>query len=417
MGQILQRNYVAEDQDVIKIRHGALFVDLDQKSNARQVFHHPQTKERITLSFQKSAGRLPTVRQKPDIMLEIEKNNVPYSYHYIFDAKYRIDFGSSSSTQKSNGPGPLDDDINTMHRYRDAHVMKYHGKSCERYAFGAYVLFPWHDEHTYQNHPFYKSINEVNIGGLPFLPNSITLVERFIERLIESNPEDLQEEGILPRGAFSHWQSSLDEKVLIGTVNDAEQYFRFKQNGSFQMSSSALKEGWQEAKYIALYVTNEVSTSTKAENGILFYGKVTNVEIKEKSSTISFTVDYWRTLKEVIRPVGYGVQSHTITTLNMLTQAKEVPELFMKSAEEIKLWRMLRRLTSKVKTNLDDRTLDYAKKVQAYQIGHVEVALDSSNNRIEVLQHGEILESVTLEDLTKRPSYVFKVIRQSVFLE
>lgn len=48
----------------------------------------------------------------------------------------------------------------------------------------------------------------------------------------------------------------------------------------------------------------------------------------------------------------------------------------MKSGEEIKLWRMLRRLSSKVFTGLDDVSVDRARKVLAYQIGHVEVLLN-----------------------------------------
>ncbi len=52
-------------------------------------------------------------------------------------------------------PGPLEEDINTMHRYRDALVVEQEGPF-ERTAYGAYVLFPWNQEEAYENHPFYK---------------------------------------------------------------------------------------------------------------------------------------------------------------------------------------------------------------------------------------------------------------------
>ena len=148
-----------------------------------------------------------------------------------------------------------------MHRYRDALVKKHNERdSYERYSFGAYVLFPWNEEQAYLEHPFYKSIEEVNIGGLPFLPNSTVLVETLVERLVESNPEDLQEEGVLPTGAWMHWESSLDEKVLVGTVNDRSDYQEFKRGKYFELDSSSLKRGWQESLYVALYVTSEVSS-------------------------------------------------------------------------------------------------------------------------------------------------------------
>ncbi|GIN89459.1 hypothetical protein J22TS1_05100 [Siminovitchia terrae] len=117
VGHILRKKYEAVDQSVLLIKQGQLFVDLVQNQRAKQVFRHPQTKKKIFLSFQKKTGNLPTVPQKPDIMLEIEKKGKKYSYDYIFDAKYRIDFSRE-------GPRPLEEDINTMHRYRDAHVVK-----------------------------------------------------------------------------------------------------------------------------------------------------------------------------------------------------------------------------------------------------------------------------------------------------
>lgn len=413
MGQILRAKYVPEYQDVVAIRHGALFVDLDQTSNAKQVFTHPQTGERIVLSFQKREGKVPTVTQKPDIMLEVEKKYSHNRYHYVFDAKYRIDFGFGSD--QAEKVGPLEEDINTMHRYRDALVKKHHERdSYERYSFGAYVLFPWNEEQAYLEHPFYKSIDEVNIGGLPFLPNSTVLVETLVERLVESNPEDLQEEGVLPTGAWKHWESSLDEKVLVVSVNDTRVYHEYKKQGYIEVETTGLKKGWQGTEFIALYVTFEVSDETGAANGIQFFGRVQDILLRQ--DIVRFEVQSWQVLKKVIGPVGYGIHSHMMTTLSLLNQSEELPELFMKSPEEIKLWRMLRRLTTNVHTNLDDRTIDLARKVQAYQIGHVEVLLDSDNEQIEIIQNDEVLSTVPLETLRKQPTQAFKIIKETVFV-
>jgi uncharacterized protein len=412
MGQILRTKYVPEYQDVVAIRHGALFVDLDQTSNAKQVFTHPQTGERIVLSFQKREGKVPTVTQKPDIMLEVEKKYSHNRYHYVFDAKYRIDFGFG--TDQAEKVGPLEEDINTMHRYRDALVKKHHERDTyERYSFGAYVLFPWNEEQAYLEHPFYRSIDEVNIGGLPFLPNSTVLVETLVERLVESNPEDLQEEGVLPTGAWKHWESSLDEKVLVVSVNDTRVYHEYKKQGYIEVKSTGLKKGWQGAKFIALYVTFEVSNETGSANGIQFFGRVQDILLQQDK--VRFEVQSWQVMRKVIRPVGYGIHSHMMTTISLLNQSEELPELFMKSPEEIKLWRMLRRLTTNVHTNLDDRTIDLARKVQAYQIGHVEVLLDSGSEQIEIIQNDEVLSTVPLETLRKQPTQAFKIIKETVF--
>ena len=62
------------------------------------------------------------------MMLAIEKKGKNYQYQYIFDAKYRIDFAERSHYKKKYGtPGPMEEDINTMHRYRDALVVEQDG--------------------------------------------------------------------------------------------------------------------------------------------------------------------------------------------------------------------------------------------------------------------------------------------------
>ena len=139
------------------------------------------------------------------------------------------------------------------------------------------------------------------------------------------------------------------------------------------------------------------------------------MDIRVDGSKVRFEVESWQALKKVIRPVGYGIQSHMMTTMSLLEQSEELPELFMKSGEEIKLWRMLRRLTSRVFTSLDDVSVDRARKVLAYQIGHVEVVLNTVSGRIEVMQDGEVLEVVSLELLRRQPAQAFRLIRELVF--
>lgn len=193
LGRILQERCVSGDQDIIKASTDGLYLNLQQNKSARRKFFHPETGEQITLQYQYTTGKGPTVKQKPDSMLSIAKEGKDYLYQYIFDAKYRLDITEGKS------PGPKDDDINTMHRYRDSIVTERRG-AYERTAFGAYVLFPWHDEDEYKEHSLYKSIQAVNIGGLPFLPNSTTLVEEIIDALLTKSADQLQQEGILPIG-------------------------------------------------------------------------------------------------------------------------------------------------------------------------------------------------------------------------
>ena len=291
------------------------------------------------------------------------------------------------------------------------------GGPYEQHAFGAYVLFPWHDEDNYESHQFYKSIDEVNIGGLPFLPNSIKLVERLVERLVNSNPEELQEEGILPRGSVSHWESKLEEKTLVVTVNNPDWYSSIKREQVISLSTSGLKKGWEKAKYLALYVTQNVSKSLNVENGIQFFSIINGFDIvsEHEEVTILFYLGAWSSLPNVIKPVGYGIQNTIITTINLLKQSTELPELFMKFGEEKKLWRMLRRLSSKVTTKLDSKLLDHAKKIHAYQIGFYAVDLNVDSREIHVSLYDQLLTTIPLEQLVRDPSYVFNQLRDIIF--
>ncbi|WP_096154071.1 restriction endonuclease-like protein [Bacillus sp. FJAT-45066] len=408
LGQILGRKYELISQDIIKVSRDRLYVNLESNNKAERVYKHPVTNEKITLTYQKREGNLPTVVQKPDTMLSIEKKGEKYSFNYVFDAKYRIDFATEDSYYGRNyhSPGPMEDDINTMHRYRDSIVAEYDGPY-ERKAFGAYVLFPWNEEHIYEGHKFYKSIDKVNIGGFPFLPNATALVERFIVNLIDKSPEELQREGILPRGSLQKWKDSFEEKVFVGVVSKEEQYFHIMREACYSIEASQLKAGWQEAKYIALYITKPVGK----ENGILHYGKISTVNVEE--DVVMFNVEVWLRLPTVIRPVGYGIARYAMTTLRTLKQAKELPELYLQTDEERMVWQTLRRVSDEIKVDLDNHYLDQANKILTLKIKEITISLNIDEN-IVILKskNGEVIKD--LREFRRNPSILFRVIMNEI---
>ena len=246
LGQILSQKCTALDQDVVSVDQRGLYVNLKQNQTATRTFKHPLTEEEVTLRYQYNTGkRLPTVRQNPDSMLSIAKKGKDYVFQYIFDAKYRINVDGQ--------PGPMEDDINTMHRYRDSIVAE-QGERYERTAFGAYVLFPWNDEAQYREHPLYKSIEKVNIGGLPFLPHHTGLVEEIIDNLLNKSADELQREGILPRGAISYLQAQ-EGTVLVVHERDVvnkEALVGDPISTSIEIEYAQLPEGYMAVKQLAI---------------------------------------------------------------------------------------------------------------------------------------------------------------------
>ncbi|MED3835903.1 restriction endonuclease-like protein [Peribacillus frigoritolerans] len=403
LGQILNSKYTLLSQDIVSVNRDGLFVNLEANRTAKRVFEHPVTNEKIELIYQKYEKDLPTIPQKPDSMLTIEKKGKNHRYNYVFDAKYRIDYAQPESHYQSRykTPGPVEDDINTMHRYRDSLVTMSNGPY-ERTAFGAYVLFPWSDEQSYEDHHFYKSIDQVNIGGLPFLPNATYMVERFLECLIEKSPEEIQREGILPRGTKEEWKSTLEEKVLVGTVSNEAIYRDFIQQGYYQIPVNSLKKSWQEAKYVALYMTSGLG-----ENGVREYGEIKRIATEEDS--VRFFVEVWKNTKQVIRPVKYGIATYMMTTLSLLYEAKELPELYMKNKQETTLWRMLRRISDQIEINLDNLVLDEALGVVTFSFKGIKIHLNKEKQTLSIRNDSQ--ERVLCTDLLiHQPSKVFREV-------
>ena len=407
LGQILSRKYTLLTQDIVKANRDGLFVNLEANQSAKRVFEHPITKEKITLAYQKFERDLPTVRQMPDSMLSIEKKGKAHVYNYVFDAKYRIDYAQPDSYygKRYKTPGPLEDDINTMHRYRDSIVAREDGPY-ERTSFGAYVLFPWSNEESYKDHHFYQSINQVNIGGLPFLPNATEMVEQFIEHLIEKSPEEIQREGILPRGTEAEWESALEDKVLVGKIAEKGLYLECIQKRQLRIPVKYLKSGWQQAKYAAIYTTIDVGGS-----GIREYGEIEQVSMDE--DTVLFCVNAWKRTKHNILPVKYGIATYMMTTLSLLEGAKELPELYMKNKQETTLWKMLRRISDRIQVDLNEKLIDEATEVETFSFHRIQIKLSHDENMMEIDNGFDTLK-MRKELLISQPSMVFREVLRMV---
>lgn len=188
--------FMQKSKGVFETNKSGLFVTL-VKGKSSHIDYEDQNKTmKLTLSYNpqynnQSGKAYPTVIEKPDNVLCLHKSTDDFNYEYVFDAKYRID-ESDAYKKDYDGIGPKVDDINTMHRYRDSIVYKNNALPFERIMFGAYVLFPYGGQQDeYIEHRFYKSIEEVNIGGLPFLPNKTDLVKKQLESIIKATPEDI----------------------------------------------------------------------------------------------------------------------------------------------------------------------------------------------------------------------------------
>ena len=120
-----------------------------------------------------------TTVQRPDIVLRLSKeNDGNMKYTYLFDAKYRIaDTDENGNSFTNHYDLPPADDIDQMHRYRDAIYYTEEGRDREhlkKEIIAGYVLFPGRIPlEAMENGDYYyqQSNRLIGIGAFPLRPD------------------------------------------------------------------------------------------------------------------------------------------------------------------------------------------------------------------------------------------------------
>lgn len=415
LNSLMKDRYQLLSQDIIQTQGNGLFVSLVKGKGSRVRYRDPNSGDVITLSYNPKEVNVPTITQKPDNVLTLEKKGAEHDYQYVFDAKYRINpalQGSDYYTTISHNPGPEIGDINTMHRYRDAIVYQNGATPFERIMFGAYVLFPYSNEEEYKSHKFYESIDKVNIGGLPFLPSSTGLVEEMLDSLIADSPESAFERTTLPIGiekklAKVDWNN---RDVLIGDLRNKHQFDVCIDKKFYHIPVSRIKDNEFPIRYIAIYQSKNIFNS---EAGIRYYGEVTKCEkvrrcdIKEIPSSkqdlyYRFEIKEWKSLSV---PIKIKERYAKFTNLFLLEHSTEVPELLIGTEEEYRLYCELKRTASNAEINDESANIGFKfnDSMIAFEDGY-----------ICIYKFGNIIDKLSITSFSKHPSAIFNKIKNHI---
>lgn len=343
--QLLSKKYELLSQDMIKVNRNGLFVTLNKSQKAKMVYRNPRNGEVFTLYYNAlpKGDRTSTLAQRPDNILTLKKNDTETEYKYIFDAKYRLNpaYKGTKYWEKYKQPGPEEEDINTMHRYRDAIVYRENQNgNFERSMFGAYVLFPYPDEEKFREHKFYKSIQLVNIGAIPFLPNATTLMEDFLNEIIQDSPEKAFERSTRPRGTTEYYLNKFAGKnILVGSLREPSQLatalkYHFYHIPLVNISNHKLLT---QIEYIAMCQSRKKFNHT-GETGIHWYGKVSDWKVvkrkqirerparpgTEEELYVKFSIEKWIKLQQPIALGGQGIYTCLYTSKYIFDRAREI---------------------------------------------------------------------------------------------
>lgn len=418
LNSLMKNRYQLLSQDIIKVSGNGLFVSLIKGQRSRVRYLNPDNGEVITLSYNPKEIHGPTVSQKPDNVLSLQKKGSNTDYEYIFDAKYRINAALEGSSYQAlyGTPGPQEDDINTMHRYRDAIVYQDQATPYERKMFGAYVLFPYHNSKEYRNHRFYKSIEQVNIGGLPFLPSETSMVAEMLDELISDSPASAFERATLPVGiekrlAKVDWSK---RDVLIGTFRNTKQFEICKDKKFYYIPADKVQDKELPIHYVAMYQTKNLFGRDHA--GIRYYGEVIRASLVRRKSIrevpvrpgadpeaayYRFTVKEWCELKNPVKVKENGfVRSYT--NLFLLQNSEFIPELLLNSEEEYRFYMELKRRTGESLEAHVDSGLDMDGKKVLFKDGEILLLRDHS-----------VIDRCTVAEFSQRPNAMFRRLLRS----
>lgn len=418
LNSMMKDRYELISQDIVKVQGNGLFVSLVKGSSSKVKYRNSENGEVITLSYNPKSGQVPTVAQKPDNVLSLEKKTVnqvgkKVKYEYVFDAKYRVNpalEGSDYYNTISHTPGPETDDINTMHRYRDAIVYHNGADPYERTMFGAYVLFPYANKEECRNHKFFESIEKVNIGGLPFLPSETSMVQDMLDALIADSPDSAFERATLPRGiedklAKIDWNQ---RDVLVGALRNRAQLDTCLKYKFYHIPASKIRDADLPIHYVAIYQSINIFGR---EAGIRYYGEVTKTsavkrrdirEIPKNSDEAyyRFEIKEWKELN--IPLVAKEVRDFPFfTNMFLLQHCPDVPDLHISSEEEYRLYIEVRRLANDASVNETDAEPGFK---------YDDKTIIMENGDIVVLKDGTKIEQISIETFMRKPRESMRVI-------
>lgn len=281
-------------EHVVKYRYPSPTEDDDKKKRAQLEAHRDDI---VTLHYQHTFNRssgdgeygmgihTATTEQRPDIVLNITKESGDVVLTYLYDAKYRVinDKTLDKDLEKQDieelellggGDYPPTDAINQMHRYRDA---IYYGKVHEHYRskeiIGGYILFPGRGDDLNISRRYYsESVEQVNIGAFPLLPNvnkelEGALLKKHLENILmekstaESHVAKAKPQRTLAYVSEEEKAGVVDDLVMIALAGDEQKRNWILEHCWYNLPLDKVADSpIMQAKYLLLYVKGESET-------------------------------------------------------------------------------------------------------------------------------------------------------------
>ena len=304
-------------EHVVKFRYPAPQEEDDEERKAQLLAHKDDI---VTLHYQHTFNRrsgggeygmgihTATTEQRPDIVLNISKDSGETLLTYLYDAKYRVindkildtdfekqDIDEDAELGGKGGDYPPTDAINQMHRYRDAiYYSKEHEPYRSKEIIGGYILFPGRGDDEYISQRYFStSVEEVNIGAFPLLPNANEelegrLLKQHLHKILiehvttESHVSKAKPQRTLAYVSEEEKAGVVDDLVMIAVAGNEEKRNWTLENCWYNIPLEKMADSpIMQAKYLLLHVKGETEVGNirkivKSRHDVWSKEKLTN---------------------------------------------------------------------------------------------------------------------------------------------
>jgi hypothetical protein len=253
--KIPARQLLAVEQDGLRV--------LLQKGKEKTVPFELSEGRRVAVTYNPRFQSEPLlVAQQPDFVLSLFDRDWP-TVGLVVDAKYRVD-SSPEFVERYGSPGPPDDAVNVLHRYRDA-ILDIDRTSSStahpmRTVIQGLAIFPYREARpgTYSSSRLWMAVRRLGIGAIPALPGHCQYLQEWLEHTLRMGGWALSERAIPHRSheRATDWRIWASEPVLIGVLRgDAPQEHYDWINKTLQYYMPATRQPRQFfTKHVAIYV-------------------------------------------------------------------------------------------------------------------------------------------------------------------
>ncbi len=322
---------------------------------------------KVTITYNaRFQGNCVLIPQKPDILITLTDAHWP-KLQLVLDAKYRID-ASPEYRRRYGSPGPPEDALNVLHRYRDAILSADGGETQierpKRVVIQAVAMFPYHEASPdeFRNSLLWRSLDRIGVGGIPMLPGETDYLRQWLRTALRLGGWAISDRVTAHQvqdRAFD-WRLKAAEPVLMAVLradNPADHLTWIAQQRRYYLPLSKTQRRQFSTKFVTIYSPSQLRTpgavthrATVLDIDVLPRGDIQTPWPMRRSKDEMQVLYRLGELETLVQPIentdetgrGHRVSTHRWSSFLALQRAKVLQELFLETEPEWRLYENLR---------------------------------------------------------------------------